>query len=627
MKANGMNIYDMNRVENIRLMEQEKSNRIYEDALHNPESNRMIEGPPENYFRKVDGENQLPMLFKEPKERDKYTKWPTHHKKYGAGHPVGKPLHDGHYGISLTGEPIDPQHFTHNNMQPFFGSKIRQNVDEYATNNIIENFTGQESYKRKKYEVPQLFHPEANIHNPYGMSSLSGFQRERMVTSNIRNNEAPTEKIYVAPGINKGYTWQGTGGFQQADMRDYILPKNVDELRVKTNPKMSYYLPIVPGKKISRRVLIGRVEKKKPDSFAIWGPKRWFVTTGERLKQRHKPEVVLRHTNRTTTDFRQTIGVAGPALIEKEGVRPYIKTSTKCQYGDGGYRNVDATGKWSILKKKKYPKEYFAEKKECFFNKSTQPENKVDPRNDSCYNTPDDYGRNAILTKANNRDTTKYINPFNVKGVSEQSYIPITQPLRYTRKQDFLGNRTGNLKGYEKPRVWNPLDKARTTTKETTLSEGRIGIVGRNMFMKHKHRIPDKAKKTLKETIEISHVGNPNFSCQPMNRANIKNMTTHTQREVLSKGRTPGGCGAKETPNVGFVNTSLKKVGSVLNKVFMDRPAMVTKVYDQNKRWDRCVNTRTKMIASNNKINNRLDISLLQPYKNNPYTQSLLSCA
>ena len=62
--------------------------------------------------------------------------------------------------MSLTGEPIDPSTFTHNNMVPFFGSKVRQNVDELSTIPIMETFTGMsDTYQRKK-EIQPLFEPQ-----------------------------------------------------------------------------------------------------------------------------------------------------------------------------------------------------------------------------------------------------------------------------------------------------------------------------------------------------------------------------------------------------------------------------------------------------------------------------------
>ena len=54
-------------------------------------------------------------------------------------------------------------------------------------------------------------------------------------------NVTPIEKVYVGPGLNQGYTADPMGGFQQAETRDYVMPKTTNETRVKTNPKVSYY--------------------------------------------------------------------------------------------------------------------------------------------------------------------------------------------------------------------------------------------------------------------------------------------------------------------------------------------------------------------------------------------------
>ena len=45
----------------------------------------------------------------------------------------------GFQGISLTGNPIELRNFTHNNMQPFFGSTITKILDEFSTRGIMEN--------------------------------------------------------------------------------------------------------------------------------------------------------------------------------------------------------------------------------------------------------------------------------------------------------------------------------------------------------------------------------------------------------------------------------------------------------------------------------------------------------
>ena len=139
--------------------------------------------------------------------------------------PADKNETGGFGGISLTGEPIIRENFKHNNMVPFFGSTVKQNVDSGMSRTKFENFTGsQENYRNKK-EVRNMGDIGTNNSSqPYGSQSSTDFRQERMNISLIRNNVAPIEQIRVGPGLNKGYTSKPSGGFQQANTRDYVLP-------------------------------------------------------------------------------------------------------------------------------------------------------------------------------------------------------------------------------------------------------------------------------------------------------------------------------------------------------------------------------------------------------------------
>ena len=57
----------------------------------------------------------------------------------------------------------------------------------------------------------------------------------------------PFEQRKITPGLGIGYDKESNHGFQQ-DIRQYELPKTIDELRSKTNPKISYKGKIIQGK-------------------------------------------------------------------------------------------------------------------------------------------------------------------------------------------------------------------------------------------------------------------------------------------------------------------------------------------------------------------------------------------
>lgn len=492
-KPNGDNIFDSNRVQEIRLQEQQLSDERYKQALTNSKSNIIIPGPTETYYKKVDyADNTLPIEFTEnPRMQNNRSSFSAE-KYYGYGHPTGNPVSDGHHGISLTGEPIDPKNFSHNNMVPFFGSHVRQNVDEVQNQQIVENFTGNLKYCRKKDEIPNLFDPQANVGLPTGSAPLTlAYGKERFIVSNIRNNEAPTEKIYVGPGLNKGYTAFPSGGFQQANTRDYVLPKTVDELRVKTNPKVTYYMPIIPGQHIGRRGMIGTVQKNRPDTFAVWTPDRYFITTGDRTKPKQRAETILKHSNRATTDIRRAMGPAGLAGNSKESIRANIRISEKCQYTPGGPRNMDGAGQWTVPNECEEPMQNYVPMKKCpgqenypRINQLTDPENQTDPYTDPRLNpcrSVHDYGRGSYVPRPNNREDTSCLPAINLTGIDKANYVPITQDLRPSRRQNMVGNPrwAANVEGpHNRHRVWDPNDIPRTTIKETTLQSAPAANVG-----------------------------------------------------------------------------------------------------------------------------------------------------
>ena len=69
------------------------------------------------------------------------------------------------------------------------------------------------------------------------------------------------EPVNVGPGLNKGFTAAPSGGFQQSDSREYALKRGVDDLRVKTNPKIVYEGRHTDGFKGSRRGLQADVKQ------------------------------------------------------------------------------------------------------------------------------------------------------------------------------------------------------------------------------------------------------------------------------------------------------------------------------------------------------------------------------
>lgn len=408
---------------------------------------------------------------------------------------------------SLTGEYIQAEKFTHNNMTPYFGGRMRQSLDEHANEARLEMFTGtsQNAFYKQKCEVGSFYDNTRDVTNVNGMGNKDDFYRDRMVTSKLRNNETPVEKVYVGPGLGKGYISTPTGGYQQFEVQDLIRPKCVDELRAANKPKVTFEGRVVDGVKSKFRGDVGQVEKNRPETYYEQTEDHFLRTTGANLKASQIPEFNVKATHRldTTTEYQGTAVATGKAKART--LEPGVRGTTKDQYGEYGLRNPALQN----------------------YGKGEK----------------DDHGKSTIMVFANERDvTTTRVHQGNLTTLVKALIAPVEDLFRDTKKDEFVDNprhfgnmnpqipdkpavydpndvaRTtikettvhetvnGNLKGHEKITVHDPNDVARTTTKETTIHESMNGnLKGREKLTIYDPN--DIARTTIKETLIHDDMG------------------------------------------------------------------------------------------------------------------------
>ena len=207
---------------------------------------------------------------------------------------------------SLTGDAIDEKVFKHNNMQPYFGAKLRGGGNNLNTSeSILDSKVGTGSQKIRKQEQSPLFKPLENMNHTHGAPNVNDFFQSRVNPSLKMANVKPFESEQVGPGLNQGFSSEGTGGFNSGmNSRETWQPKNVDEMRVSTNPKTSYSLDGHQGaamSSIKERGVEGKMEKHLPDKFYESGQERWFTTTGSEKKQTARPVFNNKDVNRAST--------------------------------------------------------------------------------------------------------------------------------------------------------------------------------------------------------------------------------------------------------------------------------------------------------------------------------------
>ena len=500
-KPSGVNIYENRRSQEVWDEQQSRANEVFAKSKNGLKTNYMIAGPPVPIFNKIDGtDNTLPVEFigaNGLKQKAEAIDRELGKKVYN--NEIERPLNDmeiptlfkdyagagGWDGISLTGNPVDRQSFFHNNMTPFFGGTAKQNVEDTANQTLLETFTGNDSTYQNKMELKRddLFQPVANLANVYGTQNLDGYNLDRYVVGNIRNNQSPVEPIRVGPGLNQGFTAEGSGGFQQANTLDFIQPKTVDELRVKTKPKVSYEGVVIPGSGVSKPGKVGIVAKNQPDTFYVNSPDRLFTTVGSTTGPTQRPAIDVKFTNRKTTELKTRIGSAGPAAIGSQPqLKPKFRNSSRVNHGGAGPRNQTAQGQWGI----------------------SGPKNAI----------PNDYGRGSFKTRPNMRAISgPKMQVTNLSAPNKSNRAPQNPNIKHTRKNNVVGNNrwAGNFQntGPNKSRVYDPNDVPRATIKEQNVDNSHVGYFQNTGPNKGTVYDPnDVLRTTIKEqNIDNSHQG------------------------------------------------------------------------------------------------------------------------
>jgi hypothetical protein len=300
-----------------------------------------------------------------------------------------------------------------------------------------------------------------------GMNNQDDFYRDRMVQSRVQNNVVPIPQIRVGPGIGQGYDAKPTGGYQQFELQDLIKPKTIDDLRVATNPKLTFEGRTVDGLKSSMRAEVPNLAKNRVETFFEQTPDMLLTTTGAYSKPAEIPEFNVKVTNRLETT-REDIGIAGASVSRPKLHEENIKRTSRQQFKDFGVRN-------SALDK---------------YGKGER----------------DDYGKSKILVYNNERDiTTTRVYQGNVTSLIKAIVAPVQDAIKISKKQHAVNNprQYGNMNSQipTKLTIYDPNDIARTTIKETLIHDDHAGVLtGPKRLVMYD---PDEvAKTTGRETLD-----------------------------------------------------------------------------------------------------------------------------
>ena len=197
----------------------------------------------------------------------------------------------------------------------------------------------------------------------------------------------------------------------------------------------------------------------------------------------------------------------------------------------------------------------------------------------------------------------------------------------YPNEREVTSERTyeGNIKSMFNGETERLYDSVKPTIKQTTLDDSRNGFVGSSITNVPKERLQDEAKTTKKQTTNFEYNGNAG-SYLPGSMANDQyyRADLNPNKEIIAQGRAPTTENTKLANGMDTLNVDIKKIESDYFNPRINNP---DKIYGEIPQDNTCEYTQEKDTLNNVKLADRLDPGMLDPFKQNPYTQSLASFA
>lgn len=374
---------------------------------------------------------------------------------------------------ALAGVDIPREQFTHNNMTPFFRGDVKQSLNPWANNTLMETFTGGGGFfrpanksKREVENFTQSFQQVRDLGNMHGTPLATGTFRDRIAVPQARRNEFPIPSTRVGPGINQGFTAAPSDGY--LDQRAFNLPRTTDELRPADKPKLTFEGRVLPAQGAQRMnpTAQGATVKNRPDTAWERGPETLLPTTGAFLMETQRAEPMDRPQARQDTT-REYAGAAFAASSQGATQRPLAQAARTQALAAPQPGPVAAPGKGDGER--------------------------------------DDKGRASIQVYANERDvTTTRVYQGNLTAFVKSLTAPLLDALRPNRAACphivLAPREEGNFKGPQRLRVYDPEDVMRTTLREglSELEPANLAVpVPRGVA----HDPDDTARTTMRQTL------------------------------------------------------------------------------------------------------------------------------
>ena len=493
---------------------------------------------------------------------------------------------------SLSGDDMSRADFRHNNMVPFFGGKTTgQHVNEDANQSVLDNAQGSGSLHMKKVETAPLFNPGDNVQWSHGAPNQSDFMQSRVNESMYANNTQPFESVRVAPGLNQGAGTEGHNGFNSGMVgRESWKPPTVDELRVKSNPKISYDLAGHEGPAMSKIVNLGttgRIEKNRPDTDFVNSADRWLTTTAAGYSKPTASGIQEMPAVNRTDAFTDYYGVGGDHAGASYNTGEY----------EASHRQASAT--------------------KPIINAAATNRNTA---------SANDYNVEGHTVPTNNRTTVVSNTEMggSVGGVVSAMFAPILDVLRPSRKTNVMGNarESGNVgvSNAQRPEL------SRNEWVATTNREMNVDKLGTNHW-NYQGQGGD-GYKVLDVRLDQNNRNSTNTSYAGISggsgttRGKRQYDADYRQRNNMNKNTVNrANQGGTQMFNQSM-NITVDKHESDRNNTRSMYPSSLAPSVPSIEQHG---NVRGPQFIDPNQSNERMDPNMLSAFKANPYTHSLQS--
>jgi hypothetical protein len=435
--------------------------------------------------------------------------------------PSDEPTTDDNYFISpLSGQRMRKEDMKHKNMQPFLKGGITQNTNVENFTSKLDKDTGIDKLYKQKREVQNMFKPIAGVNNINGTKPFNDFYKSRIQGPRVNNNVSPISKVYVGPGLNKGYTSQGSGGFQQSDSFEYGRPKTLDELRSKVDQRETVFkIPVQsPAKKTDQRGVVTPFQKNKPERTYNQTENNWFKTTGAVLKTGQRPALALKNPMRQDmhTEYQ-----GGAVLQDVKGMS---------EYDDYGKQNIIVYNNERQL----------TQSCTTVNNLTANVKAMITPIVDAIRLSIKEYMVDAPRAGGNPQAQMP-----SKLAIQDPTDVPKTTTKETTVQESDQLNLTGPEQSYSAAQ-----DEAKTTVKETLIHDSDLlNVKTNNSHLYAKN--DDNAKKTIRETLPVEDT--------------VRNLGTHKYRVCIydpnvAMKTTTKQTTIKATSELGFIGGFINKV-------------------------------------------------------------------